>query len=69
MARNLLGRWPLLYARIYGLLFNERAQTLAEYGLVITIIAVGVTIPTLLLFRGMLISAYDSARECLDGVC
>ena len=42
---------------------------MAEYGLVITIVAVGVTIPTLLIFRGMIIAAFDSARVCLDGSC
>ena len=69
MARNLRERWPLLAARIYGLLTHERAQTLAEYGIILTVIAVGVVIPTMLLFRGALSGAFNLATGCLDGTC
>lgn len=69
MARNLLDRAPLLAIRIRWVLGDERAQTLAEYGLILTLVAVGVTIPTLLIFRGILIDAFDSARACLNGSC
>ena len=69
MARNLRDRAPLLAMRVRSVLGDERAQTLAEYGLVLTLVAVGVTIPTLLIFRGMLIDAFDSARACLNGGC
>ena len=67
--RNLLERWPLLHWRIYTLLTRERAQTLAEYGLIISLVAVGVVIPTMLLFRGALADAFNSATNCLDGTC
>ena len=69
MARNLWDRVPLLAIRIRSVLGNERAQTLAEYSLVLALVAVGVTIPTLLIFRGMLIGAFNSAGACLDGSC
>ena len=69
MARNLWDRVPLLAIRIRSVLGNERAQTLAEYGLILTLVAVGVTIPTLLIFRGMLINAFNSAGACLGGSC
>jgi Flp pilus assembly pilin Flp len=62
-------RWPVLAARIYGLLTHERAQTLAEYGLIMSLVAVGVVIPTMLLFRTELAAAFNSATSCLDGVC
>jgi Flp pilus assembly pilin Flp len=67
--RNLLERWPVLAARISGLLAQQRAQTLAEYGLIISVIAVGVVIPTMLIFRQTLIDAYNAAASCLDGSC
>ena len=69
MARNMRERWPLLAARIYGLLTHERAQTLAEYGLILSLVAVGVVLPTMLIFRGEMAAAFNSATNCLDGVC
>ena len=69
MARNLRDRVPLPAMRVRWALGDERAQTLAEYSLVLTLVAVGVTIPTLLIFRGMLIDAFSSAGACLAGGC
>jgi Flp pilus assembly pilin Flp len=69
MAQNLQECWLLLGIRIYGLLRRERAQTLAEYGLIISLVAVGVVVPTMLLFRDELATAYNSAAACLDGTC
>jgi Flp pilus assembly pilin Flp len=62
-------RWSVLAARICGLLLSERAQTLAEYGLIISLVAVGVVLPTMILFRGELSAAFNSASACLDGGC
>ncbi len=50
-------------------LSRERGQTLAEYGLILTLVAVGVVIPTMMLFREQLIGAYTSATQCLNGSC
>ena len=69
MARNMRERWPVLAARIYGFLSGQQAQTLAEYGLIISLVAVGVVIPTMLLFRAELAAAFNSATSCLDGFC
>jgi Flp pilus assembly pilin Flp len=56
-------------ARAHGLLLTERGQTLAEYGLIITLVAVGVIVPTTLIFRDQLIGAFNSATPCLMGGC
>jgi Flp pilus assembly pilin Flp len=69
MARNLRERLPRLALYIGRLLRDERAQTLAEYGLIISVIAVGVVIPFMLIFRQTLIEAYLAAAGCLDGSC
>ena len=58
-----------LVRRLLLALTRERAQTLAEYGMVLTLVAVGVVIPTMLLFREELIGAFSSAMTCLDGLC
>ncbi|MBI4570437.1 MAG: hypothetical protein HY723_00675 [Chloroflexi bacterium] len=47
----------------------ERGQTLAEYSLILTLVAVGVMILALVIFRTELISAYASASSCLNGSC
>ena len=48
---------------------NESGQTLAEYSLLITIIAVGVVVLAMIAFRGALAGAYNAATGCLDGSC
>jgi Flp pilus assembly pilin Flp len=50
-------------------LASTRAQTLAEYSLLLTIVAVGVVVPTLILFRGMLAGAFEGVRVCLPSGC
>lgn len=50
-------------------LASTRAQTLAEYSLVLTLVAVGVVVPTLILFRGALAGAFDGATACLTSGC
>lgn len=57
------------FASVSRALTVERGQTLAEYGLILTLVAVGVVIPTMLIFREQLIGAYASATQCLDGGC
>jgi len=69
MARYLRDRWPLLAARIYQVLSHERAQTLAEYGLIVSVVAVGVVLPTLMLFRAEIAATFNAATDCLNGSC
>lgn len=47
---------------------GERGQTLAEYSLLLTLIGVGVVVPTMLLFRTALAGAFSSATDCMTRV-
>ena len=47
---------------------GEYGQTLAEYGLLLTLVAVGVVVPTLILMRGALAGAFGSAADCMSRV-
>ena len=48
---------------------SERGQTLAEYSLLVTIVAVGVTVAALVFFRGALEGAYTGVADCMLGTC
>lgn len=56
-------------ARASGLLLTDRGQTLAEYGLIMTLVGVGVIIPTAIIFRDALADAFNAAADCLNGSC
>jgi len=47
---------------------DDRAQTLAEYSVILTVIAVGVITPTVILMRGALMDAFNSATDCINRV-
>ena len=47
---------------------DEKGQTLAEYGLIMAVIAVAVVITAVTLFRSAIIGAFNSATTCLSGV-
>lgn len=48
---------------------KERGQTLAEYGLIMAVIAVAVVVGAVVAFRGAIITAFNNAVGCLDGSC
>ena len=48
---------------------GESGQTLAEYSLIITVIAVGLVLLAMLIFRDALAGAFNAATACLDGSC
>lgn len=56
-------------ARVSFVCSRARGQTLAEYGMILTLVAVGVVIPTMLLFREALIDAFVAATSCMNGSC
>lgn len=58
-----------LVARLHELLSSSRGQTLAEYGLIITVVAVGVTVMALVFFRTQIAGAFTATANCLDGAC
>lgn len=58
-----------LVAYAQGRLCTERGQTLAEYGLITTLIAVAVVLSAVTVFREVLIAAFNSATDCMNGSC
>ena len=46
---------------------DEKGQTLAEYGLIMAVIAVAVVVGAGVLFRTALVSAFNAATDCLNG--
>ena len=48
---------------------DEEGQTLAEYGLIMAVIAVAVVVTAVTLFRTAIIGAFTSATGCLTGTC
>jgi Flp pilus assembly pilin Flp len=48
---------------------DEEGQTLAEYGLIMAVIAVAVIVAAGILFRNAIVTAFNSATNCLDGTC
>ncbi len=48
---------------------DENGQTLAEYGLIMAVIAVAVVVGAVVAFRGAITTAFNNATACLDGSC
>jgi Flp pilus assembly pilin Flp len=46
---------------------KEEGQTLAEYGLIMAVIAVAVIVGAVIAFRGAIITAFNSATSQLGG--
>lgn len=64
LLRALVG-WQNLQARFH----DEEGQTLAEYGLIMAVIAVATVVAAVVLFRDAIITAFNNATGCLDGTC
>jgi Flp pilus assembly pilin Flp len=62
---RVLTGWHELQAR----LSDEEGQTLAEYGLIMAVIAVAVVVGAVIAFRDQIQGAFDGASNCLDGSC
>ena len=62
---RVLAGWYGLQARTQ----DEEGQTLAEYGLIMAVIAVAVVVTAVIAFRTAIVSAFESAVDCLDGSC
>jgi Flp pilus assembly pilin Flp len=55
-----------LMAYLHGLVSEgarERGQTLSEYSLILTIVAVGVTVAAVIAFRGAIMQAFAAATD------
>ena len=46
---------------------DEEGQTLAEYGLIMAVIAVAVVVAAAVAFRGAITNAFGKATNCLNG--
>ena len=64
LLRALTG-WQNLQTRMK----DEDGQTLAEYGLIMAVIAVAVVVIAVTVFRNAIVTAFESAVDCLDGSC
>jgi len=62
---RLLAGWHGLQARAQ----DDEGQTLAEYGLIMAVIAVAVVVTAVIAFRTAIVNAFNSAVNCLDGSC
>lgn len=62
---RVLAGWHGLQARTK----DESGQTLAEYGLIMAVIAVAVVVAAVIAFRGAIVTAFTNATNCLDGSC
>jgi Flp pilus assembly pilin Flp len=62
---RVLTGWNGLQAR----LSEEKGQTLAEYGLIMAVIAIAVVVTAIIAFRGAIIAAFNGATTCLSGTC
>ena len=48
---------------------DEEGQTLAEYGLIMAVVAVSVMVIAAVAMRGGIINAFNNASTCLGGSC
>jgi Flp pilus assembly pilin Flp len=48
---------------------DEEGQTLAEYGMIMAVVAVSVMVVAAVAMRGGIINAFNSASTCLGGSC
>jgi Flp pilus assembly pilin Flp len=62
---RVLTGWQSLQARMS----DEEGQTLAEYGLIMAVIAVAVVVTAVIAFRSAIVTAFNTATGCLDGSC
>ncbi len=64
LLRILVG-WHGLQARTQ----DEEGQTLAEYGLIMAVIAVAVVVLAVTVFRNAIVRSFNRATTCLSGSC
>jgi Flp pilus assembly pilin Flp len=62
---RILTGWQELQARAQ----QEEGQTLAEYGLIMAVIAVSVVVLAVTVFRNAIVGAFNAATHCLSGTC
>jgi Flp pilus assembly pilin Flp len=66
MLKNLALRALVAIQALENSIKDEEGQTLAEYGLIMAVIAVAVVIAAGVAFRGAITGAFNSATNCLN---
>ncbi len=66
---NRINRSISLLLGRFGEAQDEHGQTLAEYSLMVTLVAVGVVAVAVFLFSAAIASTYDSVTACLSRGC
>jgi Flp pilus assembly pilin Flp len=61
---RMLTGWHNMQARLR----DEDGQTLAEYGLIMALIAVAVVVVAVIAFRDAIIGAFNNATDCLGNL-
>lgn len=56
-------------ARLNNLLYEERGQTLGEYGLLVSVVGVSVVIIGVIAFRTQIVNSFGAMSACLNGSC
>jgi Flp pilus assembly pilin Flp len=69
MLKNLALRALVALQGIESKIKDEEGQTLAEYGLIMAVIAVAVVVAAVVAFRGAIVGAFTNATTCLGGSC
>ena len=58
-------RWRSSRRRLTG----QAGQTLAEYGMLVSMIFIAVLVTALLAFQGPIASGFEAASDCISGTC
>ncbi len=69
MLKNLALRVLVAFQGVEAKIKDEEGQTLAEYGLIMSVIAVAVIVSAGLLFKTAIVGAFNKATTCLSGSC
>ncbi len=69
MLRNVALRALIFLDSIESRISDEDGQTLAEYGLIMAVIAIAVVVSAVVAFRGAIVSSFNKAKVCLSGSC
>ena len=69
MVKDLALRILVAFQALEAKVKDEEGQTLAEYGLIMAVIAVAVVVLAVVAFREAIVTAFENATECLDGTC
>ena len=69
MLKDLALRVLVAISALENKIKDEEGQTLAEYGLIMAVIAIAVVVAAVVAFRGAIVTAFNKATVCLSGSC